>query len=48
MLNTIDAEGHASADEVDRAKKKAEDTVADAGKQVDQMIAHKEKDILEV
>jgi ribosome recycling factor len=48
MLNTIDAEGGASADEVDRAKKKAEDTVADAGKQVDQMIAHKEKDILEV
>src|SRR5262245_52044946 len=48
MLNTIDAEGDASADEVDRAKQKAEDTVADAGKQVDQMIAHKEKDILEV
>ena len=48
MLNTIDSEGDASADEVDRAKKKAEDTVADAGKQVDQMIAHKEKDILEV
>jgi ribosome recycling factor len=48
MLNTIDAEGGASADEVDRAKKKAEDTVADAGKQVDQMISHKEKDILEV
>jgi ribosome recycling factor len=48
MLSTIDAEGDASADEVDRAKKRAEDTVADAGKQVDQMIAHKEKDILEV
>ncbi len=48
MLSTIDSEGEASADEVDRAKKKAEDVVADAGKQVDQMIAHKEKDILEV
>src|SRR5262245_7675651 len=48
MLNAIDADGDASADEVDRAKKKAEDTVGDAGKQVDQMIAHKEKDILEV
>jgi ribosome recycling factor len=48
MLSQIDSEGAASADEVDRAKKKAEDLVADAGKQVDQMIAHKEKDILEV
>jgi ribosome recycling factor len=48
MLNAIDAEGDASADDVDRAKKKAEDTVGEAGKQVDAMIAHKEKDILEV
>jgi ribosome recycling factor len=48
MLSSIDSEGAASADEVDRAKKKAEDLVADSGKQVDQMISHKEKDILEV
>ena len=48
MLNQIDAEGEASTDEVDRAKKKAEDTVADASRQVDAMISHKEKDILEV
>jgi ribosome recycling factor len=34
--------------EVDRAKKKVEEVVQDAVKQVDTMIAHKEKDILEV
>ena len=48
MLSSIDSEGAASADEVDRAKKKTEDFVSDSGKQVDQMIANKEKDILEV
>ena len=48
MLNTVEADGEASADEVDRAKKKAEETVADAGKQVDSFVANKEKDILEV
>jgi ribosome recycling factor len=48
MLSQIDADGEASADEVDRAKKKAEDVVSDGSKQVDQIVAHKEKDILEV
>ena len=48
MLNSLDQEGEASADEVDRGKKKAEETVADGTKQVDTMIATKEKDILEV
>ena len=48
MLNQLDADGDASADDVDRGKKKAEEIVADASKQVDAMIAHKEKDILEV
>jgi ribosome recycling factor len=48
MLQQMDTEGEASADEVDRAKKKAEEAVADATKQVDGIIAHKEKDILEV
>ena len=48
MLATIEADGGASADEVDRAKKKVEEMVTDAVKHVDQMIAHKEKDILEV
>jgi len=48
MLNQIDADGDASADEVDRSKKKVEDTVGDGIKQVDSMISAKEKDILEV
>src|SRR4051812_28094990 len=48
MLNQIDSEGAASADDVDRAKKRAEDTVGEGSKHVDAMISHKEKDILEV
>lgn len=48
MLTEIDQAGDASADDVDRAKKKAEETVADAGKTVDQIIGQKEKDIMEV
>jgi ribosome recycling factor len=48
MLTQLEAEGGSSADEVDRAKKKTEETVQDAVKQVDAMIANKEKDILEV
>jgi ribosome recycling factor len=48
MLTSIDQEGEASADDVDRAKKKAEETVADAVKVVDSIISQKEKDIMEV
>jgi len=48
MLSEIDQAGDASADDVERAKKKAEETVADAGKTVDQIIGQKEKDIMEV
>jgi ribosome recycling factor len=48
MLNEIDSAGDASTDEVERAKKKAEDLVSEATKQTDNMVAHKEKDILEV
>ena len=48
MLSQIETDGEASADEVDRSKKKAEESVADGSKQVDAMVAHKEKDILEV
>ncbi|MBV9947837.1 MAG: ribosome recycling factor [Myxococcales bacterium] len=48
MLTQIEAEGAASADEVDRGKKKVEETIQDAVKQVDGVIANKEKDILEV
>ena len=48
MLKTIEDGGDASADDVDRAKKKTEETVAEGVKHVDTMISHKEKDILEV
>ena len=48
MLKELDEGGEASADDVDRAKKKAEDTITDGVKQVDSMISAKEKDILEV
>ena len=48
FLNQLDTDGEASKDDVDRGKKRAEDTVAEGSKGVDGMIAHKEKDILEV
>ena len=48
MLSTIENEGEASADEVDRAKKRAEDAIAEATKQVDGIVGSKEKDIMEV
>jgi ribosome recycling factor len=48
FLATIETDGEASADEVDRGKKKVEEVVTEAVKHVDQLIANKEKDILEV
>lgn len=48
MLTQLDVEGEASADDVDRAKKRAEDAVGEAAKHVDAVVAAKEKDILEV
>ncbi len=48
MLSQLEADGDASADDVDRAKKKVEESVQEAVKNVDATIAHKEKDILEV
>jgi ribosome recycling factor len=48
LLAQLESEGESSADEVDRAKKRVEELVQDAVKQVDTLIAHKEKDILEV
>jgi ribosome recycling factor len=48
LLAELEGEGEASADDVDRAKKKVEETVQEAVKHVDVMIANKEKDILEV
>lgn len=48
MLTSIDNEGEASADEVERAKKRAEDSIAEATKHVDVIVGNKEKDIMEV
>jgi ribosome recycling factor len=48
MLKEIDDGGDASTDDVDRAKKKAEEIVADGSKTVDGIIGQKEKDIMEV
>jgi ribosome recycling factor len=48
MFKEIDDSGGASTDDVERAKKKAEETVSEGGKSVDAIIAQKEKDIMEV
>lgn len=48
MFKALDDDGEVSTDEVDRAKKKAEEIVADGVKVVDGIIAQKEKDIMEV
>ena len=48
MLTQLETDGDSSTDEVERAKKKVEELVQEAVKHVDGMIAHKEKDILEV
>jgi ribosome recycling factor len=48
MVETLDQGGDVSGDDADRAKKKIEEVVAEGIKQVDAIIAHKEKEILEV
>ncbi|AKV03541.1 Ribosome recycling factor [Labilithrix luteola] len=48
MFSEMDSSGDAPKDDVDRAKRKAEETVAEGVKQVDGFIAQKEKDIMEV
>jgi ribosome recycling factor len=48
MLSEIDESGGASEDDVERAKKKSEEIVADGAKQVETLVAAKEKDILDV
>jgi len=48
MFKEIDDSGGAPTDDVDRAKKKAEETVAEATKTVETIIGTKEKDIMEV
>jgi ribosome recycling factor len=48
MIDTLDKDGDVSGDDADRAKKKVEDVVAEGIKQVDAVVAAKEKDILAV
>jgi ribosome recycling factor len=48
MIDALDKDGEVSGDDADRTKKKVEDVVAEGIKQVDAVIASKEKDILEV
>lgn len=48
MLSEMKSSGDASEDEIDRAKKKAEELVTEAGAAVDQTIGGKEKEILVV
>jgi ribosome recycling factor len=48
MVESLDKDGDVSGDDADRAKKKVEEMVADGIKQIDQIVATKEKDILEV
>lgn len=48
MLNQAESDAGASKDDVDRAKKKVEEIVAEGVKQVDVFVLAKEKDIMEV
>ncbi len=48
MIEQLDKDGDVPGDDADRAKKKVEDVVAEGVKQVDVVVASKEKDILEV
>lgn len=48
LLSELKGSGDASEDEVERAKKKAEEFVAEAGQAVDQIISQKEKEILTI
>jgi ribosome recycling factor len=48
MIDALDKDGEVSGDDADRTKKKVEDVVAEGIKQVDAVLASKEKDILEV
>jgi ribosome recycling factor len=48
MIQSLDKDGDVSGDDADRALKKVEEVVAEGIKLIDQVIAAKEKDILEV
>ena len=48
FLTEADDSGDIPADDATRAKKKVEEIVAEGTKQVDNILAHKEKDIMEI
>jgi len=48
MIDTLDKDGDVGGDEAERARKKVEEVVAEGIKQIDGVVASKEKDILEV
>ncbi len=48
MIDSVETEGEASADDCDRARKKLEDVVASAQTRVDEIVGRKEKDIIEI
>jgi ribosome recycling factor len=48
MLNEIEKDGGASKDDVERAKKKAEEVVSESGTAVDGIVQAKEKEILAI
>jgi ribosome recycling factor len=48
MLSDLSKEGEVSEDEADRARKKAEDLIADKVKEVDRIVAEREGDIMAV
>jgi ribosome recycling factor len=48
MLQTLEEEGEAGKDEIERAMKKLESIVQDGVNKVDEMVGRKEKDIMEI
>jgi len=48
MIATLDKDGDVPANDADRAKKKVEDQVAEGIKKIDDVIHHKEKEIMDV
>jgi ribosome recycling factor len=48
LISDMVKDGDASEDEGDRAKKKVEEIVVEGIKQVDALLSHKEKDVLDV
>lgn len=48
MLSALESDGEAGKDDVDRALKKVDELVQAGGQHVDEMVAKKEKDIMEI